>query len=401
MTTAAKLHCDILVVGGGAAGVAAAVAAARSGADAILVERHSALGGKATAAQVGTVCGLYHSSLAARPRYLDEGFACEFAQRLIARSGSGPLGNRLGLHYLPYRAFDFARICDRLVEESGVRVFLHTAVGRLTADARLREIEALALDRPVRFVPRAVVDCSGEALCSSLGGEAPIIDAAFQTPSQVFAMEGVAPGQPEEALGAAILRALQDAAGAGDRDFIEALVRVTIVPGSVAHGHVGLKLNLPIEVGDDLNKASALEMAARAAVDRVAAQLVERVPAFAGARLGEVAPEIGIRTGRRSPGRKRLVREHVLACRKDPDSAARGAWPIEKWGLGRKLALEVLAMEDYYDIPHGCLASARFDNLFFGGRHLCADEDAIASARVIGTCLATGFAAGRMALAVD
>ena len=56
------LHTDVVVLGGGSAGVAAAIAAARKGLRVTLIERNAYLGGKATAAEVGTVCGLYHFS---------------------------------------------------------------------------------------------------------------------------------------------------------------------------------------------------------------------------------------------------------------------------------------------------------------------------------------------------
>src|ERR1039457_1914473 len=59
MSPGSTISCEVLVIGGGAAGVAAATAAGRAGAQVVLLERYGFLGGLATAAQVGTVCGLY------------------------------------------------------------------------------------------------------------------------------------------------------------------------------------------------------------------------------------------------------------------------------------------------------------------------------------------------------
>ena len=84
-------HTDVVVLGGGSAGVAAAVAAARKGLQVILIERNAYLGGKATAAEVGTVCGLYKFSKKERAEYIVRGFAKEFADKLQARSQSTPL----------------------------------------------------------------------------------------------------------------------------------------------------------------------------------------------------------------------------------------------------------------------------------------------------------------------
>jgi hypothetical protein len=174
--------------------------------------------------------------------------------------------------------------------------------------------------------------------------------------------------------------------------------RVTIVPGSLQQGRVIFKVSLSVQVDDAPNKATLLELAARETVERVTAMLIKRVPALAHAHLCDVASEVGIRTGRKSPGKYLLTRQDVAECHKADDSAGRGTWPIEKWGLARRAVIESVALEDYYDVPSGSLMSAAIGNLFFGGRHICAEEDAIASARVIGTCLATGFSAGEFSV---
>ena len=94
------MECDVLVAGGGSAGIAAAVAAARLGARTLLVERHGFLGGMAPAALVHSICGLYRlPSGDSEPHPANEGFAREFAARLLASGGaSGPelMGRRRG-----------------------------------------------------------------------------------------------------------------------------------------------------------------------------------------------------------------------------------------------------------------------------------------------------------------
>ncbi|MFM8764930.1 MAG: FAD-dependent oxidoreductase, partial [Spartobacteria bacterium] len=81
---------DTLVVGGGTAGIAAAVSAARSGARALLLERRSALGGMASNALVHTLCGLYllRDDETLPLEYANGGFPREFAERLIAAGGA-------------------------------------------------------------------------------------------------------------------------------------------------------------------------------------------------------------------------------------------------------------------------------------------------------------------------
>jgi len=108
---------------------------------------------------------------------------------------------------------------------------------------------------------------------------------------------------------------------------------------------------------------------------------------------------VGIRTGRRPEGKYTLTETDVKGCRKFDDGIANGSWAIEYWGSDNKLKMEYFAEDDYYQIPKGCLMSAKFDNLFYAGKNISATEKAIASARVIGTCLQTGWAAGKLAAA--
>src|SRR5271154_3033436 len=125
---------DVVVAGGGSAGLAAAVAAARLGARTLLVERNGLLGGMASAALVHSICGLYRlpkgegrgggrdswrpADGRAAPELANEGFAAEFARRLLAAGGaSGPV--RMGrVEVLLQRPVAFAQLCDVMAQET-------------------------------------------------------------------------------------------------------------------------------------------------------------------------------------------------------------------------------------------------------------------------------------------
>ena len=93
-----------------------------------------------------------------------------------------------------------------------------------------------------------------------------------------------------------------------------------------------------------------------------------------------------------------LSRADVLEARKFPeDAVVRCAWPIEQWDARGRVHLRYLPAGDHYEIPARSLQSARIKNLFMAGKTISADVDAIASARVMGCCLATGAAAGHLA----
>jgi hypothetical protein len=88
----------------------------------------------------------------------------------------------------------------------------------------------------------------------------------------------------------------------------------------------------------------------------------------------------------------------VLSCRKFNDGIAKGTWPVEYWSPGKKVEMQYFADGDFYHIPARSLQSEKYQNLFFAGRNISADETAIASARVMGTCMQTGSAAARLAI---
>jgi hypothetical protein len=87
----------------------------------------------------------------------------------------------------------------------------------------------------------------------------------------------------------------------------------------------------------------------------------------------------------------------VLAAQKSPQGIARGGWPMERWGESPKPEMKYFAEREFYDIPLGCLRPVELDNVFVAGRCLSAAAGAMSSARVIGTALATGWAAGTAA----
>jgi hypothetical protein len=144
---------------------------------------------------------------------------------------------------------------------------------------------------------------------------------------------------------------------------------------------------------------TAAEQEGRRRVLAISAFL-KTLPPFARAFVSHAAPQVGVRESRRVVGRYRLTREDVLGGRRFDDGVARASWPIELWEEGRLGAThEYLEDGETYDIPLGSLRARDVENLFVAGRCMSATREALGSARVIGTCLATGEAVGRAAAA--
>lgn len=386
---------DVLVAGGGAAGVGAAVAAARAGARVLLVERHGYLGGLATSALVGTICGLHLRREDGAVAWAVEGFPREVGERVAQAGGTRARSWRHGLTFLPYEPFALRGVLDDVVGEAGVDLLLHAEVGAATVEGgRIAGVTLRTVEGPLAVAARQLVDASGLARLGSLAGAAVDEDPDYQAPAYVVAVAGLAPVE-EDALRLGLHLALRRAVGAGRLP--EGVLAASVVPGSLRSGRAYLKLGLPGRVRGGVEELTALELRARALARLVVAELVAHEPAFAGAVVADVAAELGVRTGRRLRGVDTLTEEDVLTGRARPDGVAPGAWAVEVWGEASQPELALPPDGARYEIPAGALRSASLANLFFGGRHLSATARAVASARVVGTCLATGYAAGRLA----
>jgi hypothetical protein len=99
-------------------------------------------------------------------------------------------------------------------------------------------------------------------------------------------------------------------------------------------------------------------------------------------------------------GKYVLSEDDVLSGRKFDHAIATGAWPIEIWHPLKPLEMHYFKEDEWYQIPVESILSNEISNLYFAGRSISATDNAIASARVMGTCLQTGFAAGKIAVDV-
>jgi len=390
------LSCDVLVIGGGAAGIAAATAAGRAGAQTVLLERYGFLGGLASAAWVGTICGLYlRDTSGAQAVPVGGGFPQEFASRLQHISAAKPLRADSGLWVLPYHPPDFARVADALVRESkNVTVILHATVAQAQAqNGRVDTIRALAWNEPLTVSSAAVVDCTGEATAAALAGARAEDGATDQAPALVFVLENIDPALAGRGL-LEVRRELRRAVENGSLPPI--CERLSLVPGGAVNGRLAFKLSLfPANPDCSLwRQVTDWELESRAALEPLRQFLSENVPACRNARLHSIAPQLGVRSGRRILGRARLTDKDVLEARKFSTGIARGSWPMERWTRSPRPEMTYFAERDYYDIPLDCLRAVELDNVFVAGRCLSAETGAMTSARVIGTALGTGWAAG-------
>jgi len=392
---------DVVVVGGGAAGLAAAVGAAGTGARTALVERYGFLGGMATAGMVSTICGLYQTSPGGAPEPLNEGFALTFSRRLAAMPGCEKPVRRGPMFVMPYTPFAFACLADELTAATpGLDVYLHAYLVGVTARrTRVKALRVATWEQTLELRAGAVVDATGDALVAHHARAATTTTppAERQLPALVFVLQQV----DREALTAgariALLRTLARAEAEG---VLPAGAAQLVLGFSPQPGEVVCKLALGGIVGEVRGGRDFLTVAEQEGRRRALAvtEFLKSMPAFARTFVSHAATQVGVRESRRIVGRYELTRDDVIGGRRFEDGVARASWPIELWEAGHVgPTYEYLEEGRTYDVPLRSLRARDVENLFAAGRCMSATHEALGSARVIGTCLAAGEAVGMAA----
>lgn len=385
---------DVCVAGGGSAGLAAAVASARTGAKTLLVERHGSLGGMASAAFVHSVCGLYRlPGKDAAARLANDGFATEFGRRLLASGATGPV--RMGrVDVLLHRPAAFARLADQFAREEAttLTVSLHTELA--TADPETVTLHCRGKSRTVRA--KAWVDTTGDAVLATLRGvpcetESP---ERLQRPAFIFALGGVEAAALDDDGRLRLARRLVTAirAGALPGGLMGAHFRASPQPGEA---FVTIDLTGG-ERFDPLDPAclTRLETEGRDLGERLVDFLRTEAAGFAQCYVAAWPSRAGVRESRRVVGQYRIETEDVAAGAEFTDAVAHSAWPMELRETAHGPKLRFPVDERACGVPLRALRARDDETLFVAGRCLSCSHEAQASLRVIGTCLATGEAAG-------
>jgi FAD dependent oxidoreductase/FAD binding domain len=347
---------DIAVVGSGAAGIAAAISAARAGCSTLLMDQKPAAGGTGGFSGLTTLCGLYDDE----GQMLNNGLAAEFAESL-RETAPVHMGR---VWVLPYRPDRFREIAYRLIRAtSNIQTCWDTKLSAVSMTGnRIASLNGFKL--------RAVIDCTGSAeVASEIGANCIATDDSTQAPAIIFPLHNV---RRELTTAATVAQVMLPLARAGFpplsfQPSVEADVTVVKFTGNTGQ------------------------------VPRLIDFLRQNVSGFEECTTPSAQFVHARRAGRMIVGKYMLNADDVLSGRKFPDAIARGAWPIEQWDTEGKVRLRYLPQQTYYEIPARCLRAGSVENLFMAGKTISADVDAIASARVMGCCLATGAAAGQLA----
>lgn len=405
-----RLNTNVLVVGGGAAGVAAAVTAARQGLQVTLIERYGFCGGGAVAGLSGTICGLYEAdkSSAAKPRQVIFGFADEFMRAMDAKQGlTEPV--RYGMTYT--RVHDplvWRETADQFLEKAGVQVLLHSLVTEVITDGGERIVGVCASTKQGRFEVRAdiTIDASGDADLVAMAGLPFTVghEGTIQNPTMIFRMQGVDVERfllnqgSDSILSVDVMQAIVQANSSGRYKLPRSKVFLFKTPrpnellcnATRVVGRDGRELNAIL-----VNDITEAESEGRRQVREYARFFRDHLAGCEQAFVNDTGVQVGVRQTRQVAGVATLTNAEVEDGTKRSDGIARSPWPIELHS-GNKPRLSWL-FNDFYEVPYGAFVPQRGESLLVAGRCLSAQHEAMASARVTAQCFSYGHAIGHAA----
>ncbi len=412
---------DVLVVGGGNAGCAAAISAARHGARTMLVERYGFLGGTATAAMVGPWM-TFHSGT----ERIVGGIAQEIVERLV-RKGASPGHLHDSSDYVPtITPFDpeiHKALLFEMMQEAGVDLLLHAwFLAAIVDDDRVAGASFATVGGGRTYRARTIVDATADAYVAASAGvptqqgdERGRVQPASlmlrlshvdltktatyvrmhpdQMRTTLKAHERTAPALTAVA---GLYALWQQAVDDGMVDIPRELVSFFIspYPDEVTVNMTRVTDIDPLDP-DDLTRA---EVAARLQVMQLLRFFRERVPGFEQARIAGTGTQVGIRESRRIVGRYTLTAQDVLQGRHFEDAVARSAYPIDIHNpTGSGTSTQRLEPGAAYEIPYRCLLPVDREQLVVAGRCISTTHEALASTRLTPTVMTLGQAAGTAA----
>jgi hypothetical protein len=410
---------DVLVVGGGPAGLGAALGAAAAGAKVVLTERYSFLGGNATAALVMPLMSFHTQHPPAEPADMDSllppdhgpgdpivaGVVAQLLERLVRAGGALSPTLQTGFT-VPFDPEVFKLVALEMLDEAGVQFLFHAFGSGVIGDGRVEGAVFETKSGPVVLRAHTVIDCTGDGdLAAAAGAPFEIgraADGLTQPMTLMFRMvefqreafAEYARQHPTQWRGVhGLWDLIREATAAGELT----LPREDMLFFATPHSReVSVNSTRVTRVlGTDVWDLSYAEWQSRLQMRQIVAFLRKYVPGFERAYLAQSGTAIGVRETRRILGDYQLTSADVLAARKFDDVIARCSYPIDIHNpKGAGTILQRLPSGEAFDIPLRCLMPKHVDGLLVAGRCISGTHEAHSSYRVMPVAMAIGQAAG-------
>ncbi|GAB3662171.1 FAD-dependent oxidoreductase [Glycomyces tarimensis] len=408
-------RAQVLVVGGGPAGLGAALGAAAAGADVVLVERYGFLGGNATVALVMPLMSFHNEKKQALPgdgtRLLPTdhgegepvvaGVLWRLLRRLEDRNGATLPSVDTG-YTVPFDPEQFKLAALDLLDEAGVRLLFHAFASDMSDSRVVFETKS----GPVAIEADVVVDCTGDGdVAAAAGAEFDIgrtEDGLVQPTTLMFRMvDFMRPrfadyvrDHPDQWRGVhGLWDLVKEAAEAGELELPREDILFFATPHEREVSVNSTRVNRVL--GTSVWDLTRAEFAARRQLDQIAAFLRDRVPGFEESYVAQSGVQIGVRETRRIRGDYQLTGEDILSARRFPDVIARGAYPVDIHNPeGTGTILKRVPRGEAYEIPLRSLLPTGLDRVIVAGRCISGTHVAHSSYRVMPIAMATGHGAG-------
>ena len=411
---------DVLVVGGGPAGIGAALGAAACGVDVILVERYGFFGGNATASLVMPLMSFHtQKKKPANEKELTllpgdhgkgdpvlAGILKKFLERLVRMGGAITPSQKTG-YTVPFDPEIFKMNALEMLDEAGVHFLFHAfASDAIVADNTLKGVVFETKSGPVVIRAHTVIDCTGDGDIAARAGAPFEIgrneDHLVQPMTLMFRMgeferaafENYVKEHPDQWRGVHGLKELISKASlSGELQ----LMREDILFFATPHEkELSINTTRVVRVlGTDVWDLSYAEWSSRQQMKQLVAFFKKYVPGFEKAYLIQSGVNVGVRETRRIVGEYTLTAEDILSARKFEDRIARSTYPIDIHNPeGTGTILKNVPDGEYYEIPLRSLFPLKTNNLIVAGRCISGTHEAHSSYRVMPVSMATGQAAG-------
>jgi hypothetical protein len=413
---------DVLVVGGGCAGIGAALGAAEAGAKVLLIERFGFLGGNATAGLVVTMASYHTSSNVPLKRTEDltlfptdhgpgkpiiGGVMARLVERLVANGGAFAPSQKTG-YMVPFDPEVLKLVALDMLDAAGVDFLFYSFASGVTTgdDKKINGVIFETKSGPIVARAKVIVDCTGDGDIGAFAGAPYEIgrsrDRMTQPMTLMFLLEGFAlerfkgyvQAHPDQWHGVAGLQALmRQATVKGELSIPRENI---LFFGNVHQDRILVNSTRVLNtLGTDVWDLTRAELEGRRQVAQLSRFFRKYVPGFEKAYVQQSGTMTCVRESRRIIGEYQLTAKDVLDARKFDDGIALASYPIDLHSpTGKGTVLKKIKPGDAYSIPLRCLIPLKIENLLVGGRCISGTHVANASYRTMPVCVATGQAAG-------